>query len=89
MYIGPIKDFPPVSVYQNAPKQEEASNEQAVILLYVSMRPVFLLFEENWPVRAVPEIILGGAFFFTLLHPQDKHGVRASPPTPRTRKCFN
>ena len=38
-------------------------------------------------VRAVPEIILGGAAFFSRpLHPQDTHGVRA-PPTPRTRKC--
>ena len=29
-------------------------------------------------VRAVPQIILGGTFFFRPLHPQDKHGVRAS-----------
>ena len=48
-----------VSVYQNAPTQEETYNEQAVILLHVSMCPIFLLFEENclklrrttfWPV---------------------------------------
>ena len=31
-------------------------------------------------LRAVPEIILGGAFFFRFLHPQDKHGVRAPRP---------
>ena len=49
-----------VSVYQNAPTQEETHNEQAVILLYVSVCPIFLLIEENclqlkltstsWPV---------------------------------------
>ena len=36
------------------------------------------------PVRAVPEIILRGGgphFFFRHLHPQDRHGVRAPPPS--------
>ena len=31
-------------------------------------------------LRAVPEIILGGALFFQTLHPQDTHGVRAPRP---------
>ena len=39
-------------------------------------------------VRAVPEIILGGAHFFQA-PPPPGHTRGQSPPTPRTCKCFN
>ena len=43
-----------------------------------------------WNVRAVPEIILrgGGPHFFSD-PPSPGHTWSQSPPTPRTRKCFN
>ena len=41
-------------------------------------------------VRAVPEIILGGAhFFFRPLHPQDTHGVRAPRPPGHVSALIN
>ena len=41
-------------------------------------------------VRAVPEIILGGAFFFRRpLHPQDTQGVRAPRPPGHVSALIN
>ena len=40
-------------------------------------------------IRAVPEIILGGALFFFQTPPPPGHTWSQSPPTPRTRKYFN
>ena len=41
-------------------------------------------------LRAVPEIILGGAaFFFRPLHPQDTHGVRAPQPPGHVSALIN
>ena len=40
-------------------------------------------------IRAVPEIILGGAFFFRPLHPQDTHGVTAPRPSGHPRPTMD
>ena len=54
-----------------------------LLVMYITMYYVY--------VRAVPEIILGvggGTVFFRPLHPPGQTWSQ-SPPTPRTRKCFN